>query len=156
MSVQIRKLLEDNKDGAKGEKKKYENLRDAWLLGSAQRGAAAVGKEVRLLPRWLLRLVLTVAAVQIKDLLAKCAKGEEEKYQKMLTLWQHERDRLSAPRGQDPLPSVARIQLVVDIRNHQQPSDSDQYQKLTREEFGRLITVITSSKTYGQQSFGMK
>ena len=60
------------------------------------------------------------------------ATGEEEKvkYQKMYTIWQLVSDRKSA---QESLPSAPRIHLVIDIRNHQKPSDFDQHQKLTRE-----------------------
>ena len=37
-------------------------------LGLCAAGGAAVGEEVRLPTKWLLRLMLTVAAVQIVDL----------------------------------------------------------------------------------------
>ena len=57
---QIMDLLANCAKGEEEKCKKYENLRDAWLLGSAQQGTAAAGKEVRLLTKWLLRLVLTV------------------------------------------------------------------------------------------------
>ena len=49
MSVQIRKLLEVNKDGAK--KKKCQELYWEWLSGCAKQGVGAVGEEVRMLPR---------------------------------------------------------------------------------------------------------
>ena len=59
-AVQIKGLLANCVKDGEEECKKYENLRDAWLLGSAQHGVAAVGKEVRLLTKWLLRLMLIV------------------------------------------------------------------------------------------------
>ena len=34
---------------AEGEKGKYEELRNEWLLGCAMHGVAAVGEEVRML-----------------------------------------------------------------------------------------------------------
>ena len=97
-----------------------------------------------------------VAAVQIVELRDAATTGEEEKvkYQKMYTIWQLVSDRKS---GQESLPSAARIHLVIDIRNHQKPSDFDQHHKLSREQFDRLIAGITSSKAYGAHSqFGKK
>ena len=76
------------------------------------------------------------------------------KYQKMYTIWQLVSDRKSA---QKFLPSAPRIQLVIDIRNHQKPSDFGQHQKLTREGFDRSIAGIHSPEGYGTQlGFGKK
>jgi len=44
--VQIKTLLGSC---APSEREKYQELRYEWLLGSAKRGVAAVGKEVRML-----------------------------------------------------------------------------------------------------------
>ena len=49
VAVQIKKLLEVNKDGAK--KKEYQELYWEWLSVCAKQGVEAVGKEVRMLPR---------------------------------------------------------------------------------------------------------
>ncbi len=59
-AVQIKGLLANCVRDEEEECKNYENLRDAWLLGCAQQGVAAVEKEVRLLTKWLLRLMLIV------------------------------------------------------------------------------------------------
>ena len=58
VAVQIGKLLEDNKGGAK--EKEYQELYWGRLSGCGEHGAHAVGKEVRLLTKWLLRVMLTV------------------------------------------------------------------------------------------------
>ena len=49
VSVQIKELLEVNKDGAK--KKECQELYWKWLSGCAKQGVGAVGEEVRMLPR---------------------------------------------------------------------------------------------------------
>ena len=49
VAVQIKKLLEVNKDGAK--KKECQELYWGWLSGCGKQGVHAVGKEVRMLPR---------------------------------------------------------------------------------------------------------
>ena len=49
VAVQIRKLLEDNRGGAK--EKEYQELYWGWLSGCGEHGVHAVGKEVRMLPR---------------------------------------------------------------------------------------------------------
>ena len=58
-------------------------------------------------------------------MLPPCTTGEEEKvkYQKMFTIFQRASNLRSA---QDPLPNPRRINLVIDIRNHQKLSDFDQ------------------------------
>ena len=78
-AVQIKDLLANCAKSGEEECKKYEDLRDVWLLGSAHVGGAAVGEEVRLPTKWLLRLMLTVAAVQIVQLRDAATTGEEEK-----------------------------------------------------------------------------
>ena len=98
--------------------------------------------------------MLTVADVQILELRDAVATGGEGKvkYQKMFTILQR---ATNCRRAQDPLPSPRRIHLVIDIRNHQKPSDFGQHQQLTREGFDRLVAGI--QKAYGQQSeFGKR
>jgi len=95
--------------------------------------------------------MLTVAVVQIKDLLRSCAPSEKEKYDKLFAISQRALDKRSA---QDHLPSAPRIRLVIDIRNHQQPPDFDQHQQLTREGFDELVAGILSPEAYGTQRVG--
>ena len=58
--------------------------------GSAKQGVAAVGSCGRGgegAATWLLRLMLTVAVVQIKTLLGSCAASEKEKCQELRDEW---------------------------------------------------------------------